>query len=950
MTLSLNEIRARAFAFAKEWEGETSEDAEAKSFWDAFFTVFGVNRRRVATFETPVKKATGEGGFIDLLWKGLLLVEHKSRGKDLDRAKGQAFDYFSGLKDRDLPRYVIISDFARIRLYDLEPSEEAHGKLPLFARSRGLDLEGDGKTYVEFPLSDLPQNIGLFGFLSGYAVQSFAVEDPANVIAAEKLGQLHDLLDASGYRGHELEVFLVRVLFCLFADDTGIFERGTFRQFVEQRTAEDGADLGIWLTKLFDVLNRPNDRRSKALDEQLAAFPYVNGKLFAEPLASPDFDSTMREALFTCLVLDWSRINPSIFGSLFQSIMDKTKRRNLGAHYTTEANILKALRPLFLDGLRAELEQARGNARRLNDFHAKLATIQVMDPACGCGNFLVVAYRELRLLEIEVLRGLLGDARNLNLDVQALVRLDVDQFYGIELEEWPAQIAQVALWLMDHLMNLAVSAEFGQYFARLPLQKSPVIVQGNALRLDWRSVMPPGLLAYLVGNPPFSGARVMSAEQKADINLVFGTLHGIALLDYVSCWYWKALDFIKDSPGVEVALVSTNSITQGEQPGILWDAMLARGVRINFAHRTFEWDSEAKGKAAVHCVIVGFALFDRPGKVIFDYENPKADAQATAVKSINPYLVDGPEVTLPKRFRPISGEPAMTFGSMANDDGHLLMSDAEKNVLLAHEPAAASYVRRFMQVDELLYGANRWCLWLVDALPQALREMPLVLARIKRVAAYRRASKRAATKKLADTPALFGEIRQPKGSYLVIPRHSGESRRYVPMAYEDPAVICGDANLMLRDATPYHFGVLISLMHMAWMRAVCGRIKSDYRYSIGIVYNFPWPDPTPKQRQAIEAASREVLEARARFPATCLADLYDAATMPAALAKAHATLNQAVDAAYGRRSFTSEAERVAFLFERYQVLVAPLDVAATPKKGGRRKMIRVEKESAPISN
>lgn len=947
--LSLNEIRTRAFAFASEWAEEASEDAEAKSFWDAFFEVFGVNRRRVATFETPVKKATGEGGFIDLLWRGTLLVEHKSRGKDLDRARGQAFDYFSGLKDHDLPRYVIVSDFARIRLYDLEPPAERHDKLPLFAHRRGMELEGDGKTYVEFPLADLPQHIGLFGFLSGYAIRTFGIEDPANIKAAEKLGDLHDLLDASGYRGHELEVFLVRILFCLFADDTGIFERGTFRQFVEQRTAADGSDLGLWLNKLFDVLNRPESRRAQALDEQIAVFPYVNGKLFAEPFAPPDFDSAMRETLFTCLVLDWSRINPSIFGSLFQAIMDKTKRRNLGAHYTTEMNILKALRPLFLDGLHAELKQVRGSTRRLNEFHAKLASIRVMDPACGCGNFLVIAYRELRLLEIEVLRALMGTTRNLSLDVQALVRLDVDQFYGIELEDWPAQIAQVALWLTDHLMNLAVSAEFGQYFARLPLQKSPVIIQGNALHMNWRDIVLPELLTYLVGNPPFAGARVMSLGQKADIDRVFGALNGTSSLDYVSCWYWKAVDFIKDNPRIEVALVSTNSITQGEQPGILWAALLARGVRINFAHRTFEWDSEARGKAAVHCVIVGFALFDRPDKVIFDYEFPKAEAQVISAKNINPYLVDGPEVTLPKRSRPISNEPAMTFGSMANDGGHLLLSDAEKDELLANEPNAVPYIRRFIQVDELLYGANRWCLWLADVLPQTLKEMALVLVRVKLVSAYRRESKRPATKKLADTPSLFGEIRQPSGPYLVIPRHTGESRRYIPMAYETPAVICGDANLMLRDATLYHFGILTSLMHMAWTRAVCGRIKSDYRYSIGIVYNnFPWPQPNPRQRQVIEAASKAVLDARACFPATCLADLYDVSTMPSLLVKAHNTLNQAVDAAYGRRVFASEAERVAFLFERYQALAAPLD--ATPRfKGGRRRMGTSERYSA-ISN
>ena len=586
MPLSLTEIRARAFQFAKEFASDKNEDAEAKTFWDRFFEVFGLNRRRLATFEEPVKEGSGSGGLIDLLWKGTLLVEHKSAGKDLDRAKGQAFDYFSGLKDRDLPRYVIVSDFARIRLYDLE----------------------DGGNPVEFPLADLPKNIDLFGFISGYKAKSFGAEDPVNIKAAETLGALHDLLEASGYVGHDLEVFLVRILFCLFADDSGIFDRGAFRQLLELRTQEDGSDLGMWLGKLFQVLNTPEDKRGKRLDEQLASFPYVNGKLFSEHLAFPDFDSVMRETLFVCIALDWSLVNPAIFGSLFQSIMVKEKRRHLGAHYTSEENILKVLRPLFLDELHAEFDQARNSKRRLEAFHDKLGTIRILDPACGCGNFLVIAYRELRLLEIEVLRELLKKETNLTLDVLNLLRIDVDQFYGIEYEEWPAQIAQVALWLTDHLMNLAVSTEFGQYVARLPLKKSPVLVHGNALRIDWSTVVDPALLTYIVGNPPFIGHQYRSDEQVEDMDAVWGAEGRAKRLDYVTCWFRKAVSFMELNPKLVTALVATNAITQGEQVGTLWQDLLARGTTIHFAHRTFQWMSEARGRAAVHCVIIGFAL------------------------------------------------------------------------------------------------------------------------------------------------------------------------------------------------------------------------------------------------------------------------------------------------------------------------------------------------------
>ncbi len=919
MPLSLNEIRSRAFDFAKEWVGETSEDAEAKSFWDGFFDVFGMRRRRLATFEVPVRKATGNGGFIDLLWRGTLLVEHKSRGKNLDRARGQAFDYFTGLKDRDLPRYVVVSDFARIRLYDLEEP---------------------GKGPIEFALSDLPQHVDLFGFISGYQSKAFGAEDPVSVKAAGRLGRLHDLLETSGYKGHTLEVFLVRVLFCLFADDSGIFERGAFRQLLEMRTAEDGADLGLWLAKLFEVLNTPEARRGKKLDEQLAAFPYVNGRLFAEPLAFPDFDADMRETLFSCISLDWSLVNPAIFGSLFQSIMAKEKRRTVGAHYTSETNILKALRPLFLDDLHAEFESVRRGSTRLRAFHDKLARVRVLDPACGCGNFLVIAYRELRVLEIDVLRELHRRETNLALDVLSLVRIDVDQFYGIEISEWPAQIAQVALWLTDHLMNLAVSAEFGHYYARLPLWKSPVIVHGNALDMDWATVADPGTLTHIVGNPPFIGHQYRSADQVDDMQRVWGKAGRAKRLDYVTCWFRKAADFMERSPSVTTALVATNSITQGEQVGTLWQDPPMGKMAIRFAHRTFQWESEAKGKAAVHCVIIGFGLPSPAPRTIYDYATPRSQPQAAPARNINPYLVDGPTALLPSRTRPSGGRPGLFQGSKPWDGGHLLFDDKKKAAFLKVEPGAAGYMRSYVGGDELINGGWRWCLWLKGADPARLAKMPAVMKRLDAVAAARKESPTHAARVLAGQPTLFAQDRQPSVGYLAIPEVSSEARRIIPMAFLDRDVIGSNKLLIGVGATEYDFGILTSAMHMAWVRAVAGRMKSDLSYAPSVYNLFPWPEPTSRQRVAVEVGAGAVLAARAAFPGTPLAALYDSRTMPPDLSKAHAALDRAVDAAYGRRVFRSETERVAFLFERYQAAAAPLVPPTLTGGGGRRRVAR----------
>ncbi|MDP1655891.1 MAG: class I SAM-dependent DNA methyltransferase [Hylemonella sp.] len=921
MPLSWNEIKSRALNFSRTWADAANEDSEAKPFWIAFFEIFGITDKRVATFELNVKKHGGGQGFVDLFWPGMLLVEQKSRGKNLDAAFNQALGYFPGINERDLPQIIIVCDFAHFRVHKL----------------------ATGETY-EFALKDLHKHIRLFGFIAGYKAQEIKAQDPVNIKAAERMGRLHDALKASGFDGHPLEVLLVRVLFCLFADDTGIFQPAqSFRSFIEERTATDGSDLGSRLAQLFQVLNTPAGKRSQALDEQLANFPYINGKLFEEALPLADFTAAMREALLDACALDWSAISPAIFGSLFQSIMDEKARRNLGAHYTSEENILKLIQPLFLDELRAEFNKVKGNRNRLFEFHKKLRLLKFFDPACGCGNFLVISYRELRELELEVLRAshqLSGMAGQQSVDVHSLIGVDVDQFYGIEIEEFPAQIAQVALWLMDHQMNLRVSEEFGLYFARIPLKSTPHIVHGNALRLDWNEVLPAELCSYVLGNPPFVGAMVMSDAQREDVALVFADLKGYGVLDFVSCWYWKAAKYMADY-AVRTAFVSTNSITQGEQVGLLWGPLTQRfGLRIAFAHQTFRWSNEARGMAAVHCVIIGFAKNFRESARLFEYDDVAAEPHEVQAANINSYLLNAPDVYLANRSDPICAIPPMRWGSMPRDGGHLVLSAVERLDFLKSEPWMEPYIKPYIGADEFLKGSERYCLWLPGVSPAVLAKSPKTLARLAEVKRFRESSKAASTQKFAATPGLFCQIAQPESDYLMVPLHTSEGRNYIPIGYMPSTAIASNACGLVPDAGLFHFGVIQAAMHMAWVRITCGRLESRFRYSKDIVYNnYPWPEVlTDIQRQAIETAAQAVLDARAQFPGSSLADLYDPLTMPPALLKAHQNLDAAVDKAYeasgGKKSYKSDAERVAFLFELYQKYTSLLPVA--PVKKGRK--------------
>jgi hypothetical protein len=901
MALSWNEIKDRALNFSKEWEDTFNEEADAKPFLEAFFNVFGISRKRVSTFEHRVKKLDDKNGYIDLLWKGTILIEMKSRGKNLDKAYQQAIDYTYGLKQHELPKYILISDFDILRLYDLEESKT-----------------------IEFKINDLVNNVQHFGYILGYQKKVYKEQDPANIKAAELMGKLHDRLEEIGYSGHPLEVYLVRILFLLFAEDTTIFNKQQFQDYVEQRTADDGSDLASKLQELFQTLNTAKEKRFKNLDEQLADFPFVNGKLFEENLPSASFDTKMRQALLDCCYIDWSKISPAIFGSMFQSVMNPKERRNLGAHYTSETNILKLIKPLFLDELWKEFDAVASSAPKLREFHKKLSTLKFLDPACGCGNFLVITYRELRLLEFEVLKALNKSGQSF-LDISQILWINVDQFNGIEYEEFPARIAEVAMWLIDHQMNMQISNEYGQYFVRLPLVKSANIVHGDALETDWENVISKKELSYIIGNPPFIGSKIMKQNQRDQIVKQFDNAAGGGTLDYVTGWYIKAAKYMQ-STKIKTAFVSTNSIVQGEQTSILWGQMLNKyNIKIHFAHRTFKWSNEAKGNAAVYCVIIGFANFDTSNKSIFEYEDTKGEAHEILAKNVNPYLVDAKDILIEKQTNPICNVPKLSFGNMPLEGGHLLLSDDEKIELVKKEPKANNYLKRVFGGDEFLNNKVRWCLWLLDISPSELAQMPQILKRVEQVKQFRLRSISPSTRKFAETPTLFRDRRVAK-SYVVLPKVNATSRKYIPVGFFTDEYIATDLLFIIPHCGLYHFGIIQSRMHNIWVQNVCGRLGNEIRYSKDIVYNnYPFPEnPSAKQEKAIETAAQKVLDARLQFPNSSLADLYDPLTMPPILVKAHNELDKTVDLAYRPQAFTSEANRMVFLFELYEKYTADL--------------------------
>ena len=919
--LTTNEIRSRLAAFAHQWQHASSEEADEKLFTAAFLACFGIGKHQYKR-EYAVPRADGSSGYMDGFIPGLLIIEGKSLGKNLDKAREQAESYRWGCPTHERPRYVLLHDFGRFALFDLSHD-----------------------TSLTCALAELPAHADRFRFLLGEE-PTIVEETEANRRAAEQIAELHEALLQSNFTGRDLETFLVRLLFCFFADDTAIFgNNNIFLRLLEQ-LRPDGANTGAKLNELFDTLNTPIKQRSPLLDETLQAFAYINGHLFEQRTRIPAFNSTLHALLLQCARYDWASISPAIFGSMFQSVLEKhepdqnpatphrASRRELGAHYTSERNILRAINPLFMDGLRAQLAAAGKNPAKLQTLYDQLPTLRLLDPACGCGNFLVIAYRELRLFEMELIERLYfkGKGRGV-LDVADLSRVTVNQFYGIEIDASAAHIAQVALWITDHQMNLLCAQRFGTTRPSVPLTASAHILQANALRTDWAELLPPAQCSYIVGNPPFVGAKYQSAEQRADVALVMGNIPNCGLLDYVACWHVKAAAYMQANAAICTALVSTNSICQGEQVGVLWPHMLEQGLHLHFAHRTFQWSNEGKGVAAVHCIIVGYGKQPPAQPVIFDYSsNIKAETgERLVVQRINPYLVDAPDALLTRRSKPLCDVPVMGIGNKPIDDGNYLFTPAEKDAFVAREPASEKFFRRWLGADEFLNGIERWCLWLGDALPSDLSKLPECRKRIDAVQKFRLNSKSKPTQALAATPRRFHvEFLPTEGNYLAVPEVSSERRKFIPIGFLPASIMASNLLRAAPCATFYHFGILSSLMHNAWMRTVAGRLESRYRYSINIVYNnYPWPqNPSDKQRQAVEAAAQGVLDARALYPQATLADLYDPLTMPAELVKAHTALDRAVDTAYAYKGGKDDASRVAYLFAQYQQLATPL--AATP--------------------
>ena len=929
MRLSWNEIRARGARFADEWRDAAYEKGETQSFYNEFFEIFGVRRRSVARYEEHVKKLDNRSGFIDLFWPGVLIVEQKSEGRDLEVAYGQAGEYFDSLPERDRPRYILVSDFQSFELHDLDEGEQ-----------------------TSFALVDLPSHVEAFGFILGVQRRIFRDQDPVNVEASASMGRLHDALEASGYSGHDLEVFLVRTVFCLFADDTGIFEpRDLFLDLLETRTREDGSDLGPALARLFQVLNTPVDQRQAKLDEDLARFPYVNGDLFAARLTIPDFDAAMRSALIDACRFDWAAISPAIFGALFQSVMDAAERRAQGAHYTTEKNIVKVIGPLFLDDLRAEFNRlrARKDKRRrgeLTAFQKRLGGMKFFDPACGCGNFLIIAYRELRELEIDLIRELRrgrGDEAQRMLDATDLSQITVDQFYGIEIGEFPVRIAETALWMMDHIMNNRLSLAFGRSYVRIPLEGSPHILNADALETDWTALLPPEECSYVFGNPPFGGAKFQSEEKRAQVRRIAALGKSGGTLDYVTAWFIKAGEYVQTGRA-RIGFVATNSITQGEQVAQLWPLLFARTkLAIAFAHRTFAWGSDARGKAHVHVVIIGFDGLKtvRVDKRLFSYPDIKGEPEETLHAALSPYLFDAggladPHLTVREESRPINGMGKLIIGSKPIDGGHYIFTAKERTAFLDMEPAAESFLRPYIGAREYLQGGARWILALHNAEPNALKRLPRVRERVAAVRRYREASKSKPTQKLAETPTLYHVNVLPTAPFLVIPEVSSERREYVPIGWLEPPVIPSSLVRVLENATLADFALLTSAMHMAWLRHVGGRLKSDYRYSIGLVYNtFPTP-PADANLSKLEPLAQAVLDARAAHPDATLADLYDPDLMPPNLRRAHQAIDRTMDRLYRRTGFASERERVEHLFMLYEKMRAPLEALMKAKPKRRR--------------
>jgi len=922
LKLSWNEIRTRALCFAAEWRGRGYEKGETQLFYRDFFEIFGMNVIRVATFEEPVLKLGNRRGYIDLFWKGMLLVEQKSAGWDLGTAREQALEYFPGLKDEELPKYLLLSDFETFELFDTRE-----------------DLKNPK---VRFSLSELPDNIHHFAFIRGDVLDYIEKQEKVTIQASDLMAELHDLLKSDGFEGRDLQILLIRLVFCLFADDTGIFERDIFIRLIMNRSSQGGRDLGRLLSELFEVLNTPENNRQKSLDEEISQFPYINGSLFSERIQMPSFNAEMRKVLLKACEFDWREVSPAIFGSLFQAVMNVEERREQGAHYTSEQNILRVIGPLFLDSLRCEFEEIRRkntNKRAketlLKKFHVKLSRLQFLDPACGCGNFLVVTYQQLRHLETMLLKELFSLEQQ-HLDVSQLSLIDVDKFYGIELGEFPSKIAQIALWMTDHLCNIELGNTFGQAYSRIPLVTKPNINCADALELDWEKVLKSKKCSYVLGNPPFVGnVRQTDVQRRQIRDLVKQSSSSTGTnLDYVCAWFIKAGEYVQKNKLIRIGFVSTNSITQGEQVAQLWSILFERyRLEIAFAHRTFSWSNEARGKANVHVVIIGLSHASKTPKEkrLFSYDDLKGEPNESKHKAITAYLFDGsnlrnPHLLIRDSKYNLCGMAKMVRGVQPTEGGNYIFTEEEKAKFLDIEPGANKYFRPFIGATEFINNRVRYILALQDASPKELNNLPEVKKRIELVRQMRLASRDKQVREgLALRPTTLRETNFPTSPFLVIPEVNSVLREYIPIGYLEPPIIPSNLVRIIENAELWHFAILTSKLHMVWLRAFGGRLGNSYRYSIGLCYNpFPWVeglDRNEKAQEKLSLLAQNILDARSGHRDSSPADLYNPTTMPVNLRKAHTVLDKYVDSLYRKAGFADDKQRVEHLFSLYEEMI-----------------------------
>lgn len=911
---SFEEIRKRAAKFVHDWNDIPGDERQwAQQFVRDLLQIYGLTGTRAALYEMRANRtSTGRQGYIDALVPGKLAIEMKSEGGDLAQAERQALDYLNGLSDAEMPSHVLTSDFKRFRLLDIRSGED---------------------DVIEWTLPEFSLHADTLSFLAGYGERHISWEDreKASIKAAQLMASLYEGLAGSGYDDHQASVFLVRTLFALYADDSGLWERDLFLEFLENRTSQDGGDLGSQMGLFFQVLRTPENKRPTTMTGLLARFPYVNGGLFEERVDIPFFTSDMRSRLIEACYFNWSTISPAVFGSLFQAVKDKTARRSLGEHYTTETNILRVIGPLFLDELETEFAEKQNHPQALRNMRKRLGEMQFFDPACGCGNFLIIAYRQMRDLELRIIERIQEldrerRRRSTAIEDEGLffvgdqVQVRLGNFHGIELEDWPARIAATAMHLVEHQANQAMEARLGSAPELLPLDKVISIHTGNALHKDWSEVVPPSSDVVIMGNPPFLGDNTRGADQLDDLKNVWGRDYTVSRLDYVTGWYKKTLDYYGQSDGTW-GFVSTNSIVQGDQPARLFGPIFGAGWKIKFAHRTFAWTSEAPGAANVHCTIIGFTRHPNQPR-LFTYEHLRGEPVEEPASNINAYLVDAPNVLVEKASRPISPLIEKTaYGSKPTDGGNLIVEPEEYDDLAA-DPVAAKYLHRYVGARELIHNEERWCLWMEDLDPADLSRSTILKRRVEAVKEFRLASKAASTRDFAQFPHLFRQRAKQDVDFVCVPRHVSETRRYFTVTQFPADVIAGDANFTIPDPTGFQFAIMSSSMFITWQRTIGGRLESRLRFGSTLSwYTVPLPPVTDELHDQIIAAGQGVLDARALHPERSLAEHYNPLVMAPELVKAHAKLDAVVDRAFGAESTcTDEKQRQEILFARYAAM------------------------------